>query len=214
MSTKIRTILMTRMSKVCAQMSPALAVAAAAVISHSPLAEAAKFNLDKTHANIEFRVKHLMVSTVKGRFDKFDGSFDFDPKSGEVSNIQINIKPESINTNNEDRDKHLRDEDFFHVTQHKEMLFVGEKFKVQKDKPFTVKGKLTMRGVTKPITLTGKYNGLTQNPFTKKDKIGFELSGKINRKDWGLKWNKTIEAGGVVVSEEVELVIDAEADAV
>lgn len=191
-----------------------LAAAIALTLSTAQVASAAKYELDKTHANVEFKVKHLMVSTVKGRFNTFEGSFDYDSKAKKVKDINVSVDVASIDTNNKDRDDHLKGADFFEVTKNPKMTFVAKEFTATPKKTFTVKGDLTMKGVTKPVTLTGTFLGETINPFNKAPKVGFELKGKINRKDWGLTWNKVLEAGGVAVSDEVEISIDAEADAV
>lgn len=176
-------------------------------------AQAARFDLDKAHANVEFRVKHLMVSTVKGRFNSFEGGFDYDSKAKKVKDVSITIDVASIDTNNKDRDDHLRKADFFEVEKNPKMTFVAKEFSANPKKSVSVKGDLTIKGITKPVTLTGTFLGETLNPFNGQPKVGFELKGKINRKDWGLTWNKALEAGGVAVGEDVEISIDAEADA-
>lgn len=175
---------------------------------HGPV----KFELDKAHANIEFRVKHLMVSTVKGRFNSFDGTFMYDEKAKKVTDVAINIDVASIDTNNKDRDDHLRKPDFFDVAQFPKMTFTAKEFTATPGKAFKVKGDLTMHGKTNPVTLEGKFLGKTMNPFTKQPKVGFEMTGKLSRKQWGLTYGSLVEAGNVAISDEVILAIDAEAD--
>lgn len=171
---------------------------------------AAKYQLDPKHAKVGFSVKHLMISKVHGSFSKFDGSFDFDPATNTLENVTFNIDPATINTDDVDRDKHLRSPDFFDVAKFPTMTFVASKAKVVSGKPFPVEGKLTMRGVTKPITLDVTYNGATKD-LQGKDRVGFSISGSLKRSDYGMTWNKILEAGGVTVSDEVVLAIDGEA---
>ena len=187
------------------------------LISTSALADKhgpAKYELDKAHSNIEFRVKHLMVANVKGHFNTFEGAFNFDEKAKKVTDVVVSIDTASVDTNNKDRDDHLRNADFFDVTKPgmDKMTFKAKEFAATPGKAITVKGDLTIKGQTKPVTLTGKFHGVTKNPFTSMPKVAFELSGKINRKDWGLNWNKALDGGGVVVSDEVQITIEAEAD--
>ncbi len=185
-----------------------LIAATAHADKHTPV----KFELDKAHANIEFRVKHLMVSTVKGRFNTFDGTFMYDEKGKKVKDVVINIDVASIDTNNKDRDDHLRKPDFFNVGEFPKMTFTAKEFSATPNKSFKVTGELTMHGKTNPVTLEGKFLGKTLNPFTKQPKVGFELTGKLSRKQWGLTYGSLIEAGSVAISDEVILAIDAEAD--
>jgi polyisoprenoid-binding protein YceI len=174
----------------------------------------AKFELDKAHTNVGFSVKHLMVSTVKGRFNTFEGGFMFDEKGKKVTDVVVSIDTASVDTNNKDRDDHLRNPDFFDATKpgHEKMTFKAKEFSATPGKALTVKGDLTIKGQTKPVTLTGKFLGVTKNPFTSMPKVAFELTAKINRKDWGLNWNKALDGGGVVVSDEVQITIEAQAD--
>jgi polyisoprenoid-binding protein YceI len=163
-----------------------------AASAHADKHPPAKFEIDTSHAHIEFRVKHLMVSTVKGSFNKFDVA--------------------SIDTNNKDRDDHLRKPDFFNVAEFPKMTFTAKEFTAIPGKAFKVKGDLMMHGQTHPVTLDGKFIGKTMNPFTKQPKVGFELTGKLSRKMWGLTYGSLMEAGSIAISDEVILAIDAEAD--
>lgn len=178
-------------------------------------AQAAKYELDSAHTNVEFQVTHLKFAKVKGRFNKFSGDFDFDEKAKKVKDITVSIDAASIDTNNADRDKHLRDPDFFDVATkgNEKLTFKATEFKAEAGKDFTVKGDLTMRGQTRPVTLKGKFLGATVNPFTSQPKVAFELNGEINRKHWGLVWNKPLaKAGDFALSDQVQLMITAEAD--
>lgn len=191
-----------------------MTVATAAIMISSTLvstASATKYELDKAHSNIEFRVKHLMVSNVKGRFNSAEGSFDFDEKAKKVKDIDVAVDAASIDTNNKDRDDHLRGADFFEVAKNPKLVFKSKGFDATPGKSFKVTGDLTMKGKTKPVTLDGTFTGATKG-MNGQPKVGFELKGKLNRKDWGLTWNKALEAGGVAVSDEVDITIDAEAD--
>lgn len=189
---------------------------AVSLLLATPALASVKYNLDQTHLNVGFKIQHLVVSSVKGRFNKAEGTFTFDEKAGKVKSLDVTIDTASVDTNNKDRDDHLRNPDFFDVTKpaNKSIKFVAKEFTAKPGQEITVAGDLTIKGIKKPVTLKGKFIGKTKNPFTQKDKVGFELSGKINRKDFGLTWNKALETGGLVVGEEVELLIDGEADAI
>ena len=170
------------------------------------------FVLDTAHTTVGFSVKHLMLTTVNGRFNKFDGSFDFDTKSGKLSDVKVSIDPKSIDTNQSKRDEHLKGADFFDVDKFQEIQFKSTKVDYKKNKPTQVMGDLTIRGITKPITLKASYEGSVKDPWGK-TKVVFSLSGKINRKDFGLTWNKALESGGVLVGEDIGIQINSEADA-
>ncbi len=173
-------------------------------------AQAATYNVDESHSVVGFSVKHLVVSKAKGRFNKFSGSFDFDEKKNEVSKIDVKIDVTSVDTNEKKRDEHLSSADFFDVKNHPSMTFVADKVVVKKDKAVAVKGNLTIKGITKPVTLDLTYGGSIVDPWGNQ-KVGFSLSGKIHRKDWGLNWNKTLDKGGLAVGEDVTLEIEGEA---
>lgn len=165
---------------------------------------AGTYNVDKDHSNVGFKVKHLMISNVTGKFDKFTGSFVYDEKTNTLESLSGNIEVASINTENEKRDGHLKSVDFFDATNYPTVTFTLNK--IEDDKAY---GKLTMRGVTKEVTLDYENNGTVVDPWGNK-RVGLELSGKLNRKDYGLNWNKALEAGGVVVGETVKLNIELE----
>jgi len=160
--------------------------------------------LDPTHSEIAFKVKHLMISNVKGEFRNFSASITSEGTDFSKAKVQVNIDAASIFTNNTDRDGHLQSADFFDVENHKELTFEGTSFNKLDDENYQLKGILTMKGVSKETTFDVEFGGLVKDPYGN-EKAGFSLSGKINRKDWGLNWNAALEAGGVMVSEEVRI---------
>lgn len=176
----------------------------------STTAFAAKFDLDKSHTSISFTAPHLMVSKVKGRFDHFDGSFDFDEKNMKLDAINVMVKTDSINTNEKDRDKHLRSPEFFDVAKYPDMTFKSTKIEYKKNKPQKVHGDLTIRGITKPVILDVEYGGAVTDPMGNRV-VAFEASSKVNRKDFGLNWNKALDKGGWVVGDEIKIAIEGEA---
>lgn len=190
------------------RMIPSLLAAAAMALPS--MAFAADWNVDDSHSSAQFKVRHLMVSTVRGEFGKVSGTVQYDAKAPEKMVIEATIDASSINTRNKDRDDHLRGADFFDVAKFPTLTFKSTSAKkLAKDK-FAVTGNLTMKGVTKPVTLevVGLDKEVT-DPWGN-TRVGASATGKINRKDWGLGWNQALEAGGVMVGDEVELVIDAE----
>lgn len=171
---------------------------------------AAKFDLDKSHTSINFIAPHLMISKVPGRFDHFDGSFEFDEKTGKLESLHVVIKTDSINTNEEKRDKHLRSPDFFDVAKFPEMTYQSSKVDYKDGKPSKVQGQLTIRGISKPVDLDITYNGAITDPMGARV-VSFEAKGQVNRKDFGLKWNKALDAGGWVVGDDIKIQIEGEA---
>jgi polyisoprenoid-binding protein YceI len=154
--------------------------------------------IDNAHSEIGFKVKHLMISTVKGNFTTFSGGVD---EKGEVS-VSINVN--SINTGNTDRDNHLKSADFFKAEEFPTMTFNSKNANLMSDQ---LLGELTIKGVTLPIVLDMEYNGKSVDPWGN-TKHGFEINGVINRNNYGLTWNTPLETGGVLVSEDVKLSID------
>lgn len=165
----------------------------------------ATFNVDKSHSNIGFKVKHMMISNVTGQFDNFKGSFNYDEKTNVLKSLEGSVEVASINTANEKRDKHLRASDFFAADEFPQITFVLNK--VEGDKAF---GKLTMRGVTKDVELEVETSGMTIKDPWGNTRVGLTLEGKVNRFDYGIKYNSILEAGGVAVGEEVKLIIEIE----
>jgi polyisoprenoid-binding protein YceI len=169
---------------------------------------ATKWALDLAHTEVEFKVKHLVISTVTGRFSKFDGVVKSENEDFDQAQVSFSIDVNSINTNNEDRDNHLRSDDFFAVEKFPNIVFEnGILSKGNGD--YKLSGDLTIRDITRPITLDVDFNGTQKDPWGNV-KAGFELSGKLNRKDFNLTWNAITEAGSMLVGEDVRLVINAQ----
>ncbi len=171
---------------------------------------AATYKLDSAHSELGFNLKHLMLAKVKGTFNKYEGGFSYDEKKKELKDLEVKIQATSIDTNEPKRDEHLRSADFFDVAQFSEIIFKSEKVVFQGSKKAKVTGPLTMHGVTKPVTLDVDIKGEV-NDGNGNDKLVFEATGKISRKDWGLSWNKTLDKGGVAVGDEVNITIEGQA---
>ncbi|MGD8305663.1 MAG: YceI family protein [Ignavibacteria bacterium] len=167
------------------------------------------WKIDLTHSEVNFNVKHLLVSTVRGHFEKFDATIKSGKEDFSEAKIEFEADVSSINTKNKQRDAHLKSADFFDAENHPKMIFKSNDVKKISDHELEVKGKLTLRGVTKEITLNVIYNG-TVDGLGGNEVAGFEVKGKLNRFDYGLQWNGLTEAGGVVVSNEVKIEIFAE----
>ena len=161
-----------------------------------------KWVLDPSHSELLFKVRHMMISNVKGEFQKFNAEISGDDFL--TSKINVTIDASSISTNNEQRDAHLKSADFFDVENHKELSFTSTSFTQVEDENYQLKGILTMKGVSKEIKLDVEVGGVSKDPWGN-EKAGFSIKGKINRKDWGLNWNAALETGGVLVSDEVKI---------
>ena len=160
------------------------------------------WTLDTVHSEISFKVKHMMISTVTGHFEDFQATAKTDGDDFKDAEFKFSAKTASISTKNKDRDTHLRSDDFFNAEQYPEMTFVSKSFDGDK-----LVGDLTIRDVTKEITLDADFNGVAVDPYGQ-TKAGLEAKGEINRKDFNLTWGAVTEAGSVVVSDKVRLVID------
>jgi polyisoprenoid-binding protein YceI len=167
------------------------------------------WKIDPSHSEVSFKVKHLVISTVVGNFKTFDASIETNKEDFSDAVIKFEAEIISINTKNEQRDAHLKSADFFDAENHPKMTFTSNTVKKISDFEMQVKGNLTLRGITKEVTLSVIYNG-TVRGFGNSTVAGFEVHGKINRFDFGLQWNALTEAGGVVVSNEVKIEILAE----
>lgn len=163
---------------------------------------AGNYTVDASHSNVGFKIKHLMISNVKGGFDKFEGVFEYDEKSKTLKSMEGNISVDSINTANAKRDAHLKNEDFFDAVKYPTIAF--KLTKVEGDK---ATGTLTMHGVTKEITLELENNGVIQDPWGN-TRVGLSFSGTLDRTDFGLKYNKALEAGGLTIGKKVKLEIE------
>lgn len=163
---------------------------------------AVPYTVDVSHTSVGFKVKHMMISTVSGNFGSFGGSYNLE--KGVFKSLSATIKANTVNTGIVKRDEHLRSEDFFDTAKFPEIRFVMIS---QKGKSIT--GDLSIRGITKKVVLTLDMGGEVVDPWGNK-RSGFILTGKVNRKDYGLNWNKAIEAGGVVVGDEVNMIVEVE----
>lgn len=160
--------------------------------------------IDPAHSEIQFKVKHLVISTVTGYFRSFEGSVESTNDDFEGARIRFSADVNSIDTNNEQRDGHLKSDDFFGAEQFPKLQFESSSFKKLSGDAYELKGTITLKGVSKEITLAVELGGKAVDPYGNQ-KAGFEINGKLNRKDFGLNWDAVTEAGGIVVSDEVRL---------
>ncbi|MCK9219516.1 MAG: YceI family protein [Bacteroidales bacterium] len=165
--------------------------------------------IDPTHSEIQFKVKHLVISTVTGGFDVFEGAVSTNGNDFSNAGIEFTADVNSINTNQVDRDNHLKSVDFFDVANHPKLTFRSTGFKKTGDSAFLMTGNLTIRGTTKAVNIQVDFGGIAVDPYGN-TKAGFELSGKINRKDFGLAWSALTETGGLVVADEIKLQMNVE----
>jgi polyisoprenoid-binding protein YceI len=168
-----------------------------------------QWNIDPAHSTIGFKIKHLVVSTVKGHFNEFSGNVITDNDNFENAKIEFSAKTSSISTNNEARDNHLRSTDLFDSTNHPTMSFVSKSFKKSSGNKYLIEGDLTMRGVTKTVTLEAYFDGIVMGLYGKRV-AAFAVTGTLNRQDYGVSWNAVMEAGGLVVANDVTLDINVE----
>jgi polyisoprenoid-binding protein YceI len=184
-----------------------LIVLAAAAPSFADLQE---WRVDSAHSYVGFKVRHMMVSWVRGQFADIKGTVKFDPGDPSKTNVEVEIDANSINTSNERRDKHLRSADFFDVENHPSIRFVSKRVEGSAQSGLKLIGDLTMHGVTKEVALDIEGPAPAVADGRGGEKSGVSASAKINRSDFGLTWNRALEAGGVTVSDEVTLEIEAE----
>ncbi len=170
---------------------------------------AGTYLVDKAHTSIGFSVKHMVISNVKGKFDDFAGSFEFDEANKTLGAAQAVVKTASINTGEQKRDDHLRSPDFFDAQKHPEIVFALKKIRPLEGGRMEVTGDLSIRGVTKPVTLTGEFLGSVTDPWGNQ-RAGFTAEGEVNRTDYGITWNKVLDGGGLVVGEKVKLSLEIE----
>lgn len=171
-------------------------------------AETARWDIDPDHSLIEFRVTHMVISKTSGRFMDYRGFVEMDASANTLKTIEATIQAESINTNQEKRDMHLRNADFLDVKQFPTMTYKMKHYRKQ-GATYTIVGNLTLRGVTNEVTLIGTFNGVTQDPWGN-TRAGFTAEGTLNRKDFGMVWNKTLDSGGLIVGDEVQIRLDIE----
>ena len=168
------------------------------------------YAIDPSHSRIGFVARHAMVTKVRGSFNEFTGSGYFDPENPGNSTIELTIVADSIDTRNADRDAHLRSNDFLAMDEYPEITFTSTNVIQNSPTEYEVAGDLTIRGVTKPVTFMLEYTGAATDPFGNQ-RVGFEGSVQINRKEWGVNWNAVLEAGGMLVSEKVTLEFEVSA---
>ncbi|MFD1163715.1 YceI family protein [Hwangdonia seohaensis] len=162
------------------------------------------WSIDNAHSEIAFKVKHMMISTVTGHFEDFQATAKTDGDNFVNADFQFSAETASINTKNKDRDTHLKSDDFFNAEKYPELKFVSKSFDGEK-----LIGDLTIRDVTKEVVLDADFNGIAVDPYGQ-TKAGFEISGQLNRKDFNLTWSAVTEAGSIVVSDKVKLVVDVQ----
>lgn len=167
------------------------------------------YTIDPSHSRIGFVARHAMVTKVRGGFNEFAGSFVVADDVAR-SNAEVTIQADSVDTRSADRDAHLRSNDFFAMEQHPEIRFVSTAIEQVSDTEYRVTGDLTLRGVTKPVTIGLEYTGSATDPWGN-TRVGFEGTTTVNRKDWGLVWNTPLDGGGLLVSEKVTLEFEVSA---
>ncbi|RYZ18318.1 MAG: polyisoprenoid-binding protein [Chitinophagaceae bacterium] len=163
-----------------------------------------KWTLDPIHSELGFKIKHLMISHVSGSFRNFSVDVSMEDTDFRTANIQLSAEMASLFTNNEQRDTHLRNSDFFEVEKYPELTFQSTKVVTIDEDMFTLYGDLTLKGVTKPVQLNVEYSGVTKDPWGG-ERTGFVITGKIKRTDWGINFNSLLETGGVALGEEVKI---------
>jgi polyisoprenoid-binding protein YceI len=183
------------------------AAAALATLAALPL-RAESYKIDPSHSEVGFTIRH-MVSNVRGRFNDFAGTVDMDPKAPQKGSVEFTIKATSIDTGNADRDKHLRTADFFDVEKYPEITFKSDSVKAAGKNKYDVTGTLTMHGVSKKVTLPVTYLGEGKDPWGN-TRAGFETDTKLDRKAYGIVWNKAIDNGGVLLGDDVNVSISLE----
>lgn len=168
------------------------------------------WQLDTIHSHVGFSVKHMMISTVRGQFKSYTGNLAIDASDFTKSTFEGEIDVASIDTGNNDRDNHLRTNDFFDVANHPKIFFKSTRIEKKSDEDYVVHGDLTIRGVTKPVALNVEFQGVAKNPYGQ-TVTGLQAKTSINRKDFGVNFNAVLETGGVALSETVKIEIEAEA---
>ena len=179
----------------------------ALVLAGAAPASAATYAIDPAHSSVNFKIKHLMVSWVHGKFNTFSGTFDYDPKNLRVWKTSVTIDAASIDTGIEMRDKHLRSADFFDTAKYPALSFVMATVTEGKAGAYALTGNLTMHGVTKPVVLDLESGGTAKDPKGRTH-VGFSASAKLNRKDFGVAWNQDLKEGGVMIGEDVFITIE------
>jgi polyisoprenoid-binding protein YceI len=171
------------------------------------MATATKWVIDPMHSEVQFKVKHLVISTVSGFFKSFEGTLETVNDDFEDAEISFALNIDSIDTNQTQRDEHLKSPEFFDAAQYPQITFKSTSFKKTDDEEYDLVGDLTIKGVTKSVKLAAEFGGSTDD-FYGNTKAGFEITGKVNRKEFGLTWDGVTEAGSIVVGEDIKLIIN------
>ena len=167
------------------------------------------WQFDAGHTHIGFTGRHLMVATVRGQFEKFSGTVEFDERDLTRSKADIQIEAASVNTHNVQRDEHFRSADFFDVEHYPSITFKSKRVVMHDEHHGQLIGDMTIRNITREVVLDGEYSGVSQTPWNTYS-AGFSLRAQVDRKDWGLNWNMVLAAGGLLASDEITLIIDLE----
>ena len=168
---------------------------------------AGTWNIDPSHSSVEFTVKHMGIATVRGQFTQFEGAIESD---GERASVTAAVDASSVTTHNQQRDEHLASSDFFGVEEHPQITFNADSIELGEDSTVRIPGEITIKGVTKPIELTGEYTGGGVDPWGN-ERVGFEAVAKLDRREFGLEWNQPLAGGGLLVSNGVTLLLSASA---
>lgn len=172
-------------------------------------AQNTEWKIDNAHSNVTFEISHMVVSSVTGKFQSFEGTIKSDKDDFTDVSVNFTIDAASVNTNNEKRDNHLRDADFFDVAKYPTIEFKGKKLEKMSGNKYKITGDLTMHGVTKEVEMDVRYNGMVKDPWGN-TRAGFKVSGELNRTDYGLVYNSTLEAGGLLIGETVDINVNLE----
>ena len=167
------------------------------------------WQIDPSHSHIAFTVRHMMISKVRGRFETFNGTINFDEANPSSSSVQVEVDLNSIQTRDEKRDAHLKSPDFFDAEKFPTMTFASSRIEQVDEQNGRLVGNLTIKGISKEIVLDVEYAGTAKSPWGSVS-AGFSARGAINRKEWGLNWNQALETGGVLVGEKINIEIDLE----
>jgi polyisoprenoid-binding protein YceI len=178
-------------------------------MSETATATATKWAIDPMHSEVQFKIKHLVISTVTGSFKSFQGSIQTEGDTFENANVEFTLEVDSIDTNQEQRDAHLKSEEFFDAAQFPQIKFESTSFVKAGDGTYKLHGNLTMKNVTKPVTLDAEFGGSAVD-FYGNHKAGFEVTGKINRKEFGLTWGAVTETGSIVLGDDVKLIANVQ----
>lgn len=167
------------------------------------------WGLDTSHSEVHFKIKHLMISTVTGTIGTFEGSVETENEDFSTAKVKFSADASSITTGDAQRDGHLATADFFEVETHPKLTFESTSFEKKSDSKYIMNGNLNIRGISKPVSLDVEFTGIAKDPWGN-TKAGFNIEGRVNRKDWGLNWNAALEAGGFLLSDEVRILAEVQ----